>query len=507
MKIKYILTVVTIVAITQHSFAQFSEDAVRFSQSQYGSTARMKAIGNAQTAIGGDLSSISGNPAGIGFFTKSEASFTPEFNATGVKSSYLGQTGNANSNNLNFNNASVVFYTKVNSPAGADKGKGWLSVNFGASYNRSADYYENVNYKGTNSANSITNYYANLANSQGVSPINNSYSIQDFAADQSLISFVTSANNWNSNVFNNVAAPSNAPNKPVNQANNLAREGGQTSFDFTVGANYSNQLYIGGGIGVTSIRYNMTRTFNETGLANTYINNTAALANYNSTYTQTQATTGTGFNARLGIIYKPVDAIRFGFQFTTPTWYTMQDDFAEGLQTTYTGGVTGTYISGPTDYQTTYSFHSPLKASAGLAVFIGKSGFITGDIEYVDYSSINLSTGDGYDNAAPDNHDIKTLYKSTANAHVGGELKLDQLYLRAGYGVQGNPYKYSGTNTNTVSGGIGYRILGGYYIDVTYTNVTGNQLVAPYTVNAGNGPVASLDKTTNNVFLTFGMRF
>jgi hypothetical protein len=502
-----------IVAITQHSFAQFSEDAIRFSQSQYGSTARIKGIGNAQTAIGGDLSSISGNPAGIGFFTKSEASLTPEFNATGIKSGYFGQSSNANSNNLNFNNASVVFYSKLNTPAGIDKGQGWLSANFGASFNRSSDFYQNTSYSGTNKNNSISNYYADLANSQGLD-VNVYDRLQEMGANNFLVDafWINPADHskgqtYQSTVFGTFTG---APNKPVTQLANVMREGGQTSFDFSFGANYSNKLYLGAGIGITSIRYNMTNTFNESGIVSLADNaGNPYNANFNSTYSQTQATTGTGFNLRLGLIYKPLDAVRLGFQFTTPTWYTMQDDYSEGIKTAFTGGATGTTFDGPQDYQTTYSFHTPLKASAGLAIFLGKSGFITGDVEYIDYSSVNLSSGDGYgqSNADNDNHDIKTLTKSTANAHVGGELKLDQLYLRAGYGVQGNPYRYNGTNTNTISGGIGYRIIGGYYVDVTYANVKGSQLVAPYTVNAGNGPVASLDKTSNNVFLTVGMRF
>ncbi len=416
MKIKYILTVMAIVAITQHSFAQFSEDVVRFSQSQYGSTARIKGIGNAQTAIGGDLSSISGNPAGIGFFTKSEASVTPEFNGTTQKALFFGQSGSAASNNLNFNNASVVFYSKLNTPAGTDKGKGWLSVNFGASYNRSADYYENISYKGTNANNSISNYYADLAN---VQPIDNGNSLQDFAFDHNLIDLYT-GNVYKSNVFNS----NGAPNKPVAQTENIIRDGGQTEFSFSVGANYSNQLYIGGGIGITSIRYDLSRTFTESGTAYIQPNssNPAFNAAYTSNYSQVQATTGTGFNLRLGLIYKPVEEVRLGFLFTTPTWYTIQDDYSEGIQTNYP--TYQNFTSGPEDYQTTYSFHSPLKVSGGLAVFLGKSGFITGDVEYIDYSSINLSEGDGYTPTA-DNHNIKTLYKSDANVHLVGKLKLD----------------------------------------------------------------------------------
>ena len=50
--------------------AQIIDDVLRFSQSDRGATARFKAMGNAQTALGGDLSSLSGNPAGLGFFNQ-----------------------------------------------------------------------------------------------------------------------------------------------------------------------------------------------------------------------------------------------------------------------------------------------------------------------------------------------------------------------------------------------------------------------------------------------------
>ena len=103
MKIKYLLIVLAMVAITKTGFAQFSQDVLRYSLSEPGATARIKAIGNAGTAIGGDLSSVSGNPAGIGFFTHTEGSITPEFNSTGVNGTYLGQSTNSNSNTLNFN--------------------------------------------------------------------------------------------------------------------------------------------------------------------------------------------------------------------------------------------------------------------------------------------------------------------------------------------------------------------------------------------------------------------
>jgi hypothetical protein len=489
MKVKYLLTAVAIVVIAQNSFAQYSQDAVLFSTGQTGSTSRIKAIGNAQTAIGGDLSSISGNPAGIGFFTHSEAAFTPEFNSSNVKSTYFGTVNTANTSNLNFNNASAVFYSRLNTPRGSDKTQGWLSLNFGVSYNRKNDFYSDVNYSGKNNNNSITNYYANLANTYG---IDNGNSLQDWAYDHVLI---TSPNGLNP-PFSGTGQPGST------QTANNTREGGENEFSLSMGANYSNKLYLGIGIGITSLRYNLNNTFTEAGNAILPASGGGTQnATYTSVYSQNQVTTGDGFNARLGFIYKPADAVRIGATFTTPTYYTVQDDYSEGLRTAYSVG--SPQPSGPADYPFTYNFHTPLKVSGGMAVFFGGYGFITADAEYVDYASVKLSSTDGYD-ATQDNHDIITSYQSTANIHAGGELKLDDVFIRGGYNILGNPQK-GFESTKTISGGIGVRFEK-FYVDATYTNVKGSQAVYPY-VLASNTPQANLDKTYNNAFLTVGFKF
>ena len=56
--------------------AQNEEDAIRFSRISPFGTARSAAMGGAFGALGGDLSTLSTNPGGIGVFRKSEASFT-----------------------------------------------------------------------------------------------------------------------------------------------------------------------------------------------------------------------------------------------------------------------------------------------------------------------------------------------------------------------------------------------------------------------------------------------
>ena len=91
MKKNILFFVVAMVATTTYSYAQvllptYSGDALRFSQSNYGSTARFKGMGGAQIGVGGDMSSLSGNPAGWPI-TNSGASFAilpVRFNFNGV---------------------------------------------------------------------------------------------------------------------------------------------------------------------------------------------------------------------------------------------------------------------------------------------------------------------------------------------------------------------------------------------------------------------------------------
>ncbi|MBS7562977.1 hypothetical protein KHS38_01055 [Mucilaginibacter sp. Bleaf8] len=486
MKIKYYLLVMATVAITKTSFAQYSQDAIRFSTFQTGSTSRIKAIGNAQMAVGGDLSSVSGNPAGLGFFTRSELSITPEFNSTKVTGNYYGQSSTGKSNQLNFNNASVVFYSRINSPRGEDKSKGWLSVNWGASYNRTNNFYQNSFYGGLNDKSSITDYYTSLANQA----LDNNYSLDGYlegwAAGQGLIRYNQPQDQYESN----------AKYKAL-QNSNTRTEGGQTAYSFSMGANYSNKLYLGLGFDVTDLRYNSTNAFTED-------NATLADFSYNTTYGRNQVTTGTGFNIRAGFIYKPVEAVRFGATVTTPTWYNVSDVTEEYLNTTYEASGQPSGRNGDT-YNASYDLRTPFKVAGGLAIFIKKYGFITGDVEYLNYSTTRLSSPD-FD-VTDDNNDIRKLYGTAVNARVGAEARVtSSFYLRGGYGIQGSPLKNDGKDIKSVSGGLGYR-FGSYYIDATYMHNSGTQNVTPYSIGPQFSPVAALKTNSNNAFLTVGLRF
>lgn len=487
------MCLVALTAIGKSSFAQYAKDAVRFSTSQTGTTSRVKAIGGANVAVGGDLTSVGGNPAGLGFFTRSEISVTPEFDATKNNATYLGQSATESKNSGNLNNIAAVFYSRLNTPRGTDKTKGWLSVNFGVGYNRTNDFGENINFGGTNTSSTINDYYASLANSSGIT----GDFVQGYAYDHNLIdAYNTSSTPYQSN---------NPRPISVKQANNIMRTGGQSEFNLSMGANYSNKLYFGFGVGIASLNYYSTNMFNETGVVNIGEGTPAVFVNrnYNSTYSQYQATKGAGFNAKVGLIYKIEENVRLGAQITSPTWMSIDDAFSEGLNTQLSNGTK--YTSSSPDYTLSYSMRTPFKAAGGLSVFLGKAGFLTGDVEYINYSSTKINNTDGYD-ASYDNSVIRKTYKGAVNIRGGAEIKVaPNFMLRGGYGLLGSPLKTDGKNTTLATGGLGYR-FGTYYFDAAYQHVSGTQIINPYLLGS-TSPAANVNRTNDNLFLTLGMRF
>ncbi|MCX6194911.1 MAG: hypothetical protein NTX34_10600 [Cytophagales bacterium] len=74
--------------------------AKQFSTSYSVGTARMQALGGANSALGADLSSISGNPAGLGFYTRSEVNISFASTNVQTKSSYLSTSDQASDSEI-----------------------------------------------------------------------------------------------------------------------------------------------------------------------------------------------------------------------------------------------------------------------------------------------------------------------------------------------------------------------------------------------------------------------
>ena len=501
---KIITTVlVAIVATTGTTYAQYASDALRFSQTNYGSTARFKGLGNAQIGVGGDMSSLGGNPAGLGLFTKSEFSLTPEFNQNGAKANYLGQGTSTNKSQLNLNQLGVVFYAPTYKQKGQDTKKGLISAVFGLGYNRNNDFSVENNYSGANNQTSIADYFSEIAGNQVPNALAGG-TLERMAYDNYLISYDNALGNYYPETF--------ADNTNSNlQRKNQISSGSTSEFNFSAALNISNQIYIGASIGLVDIRYNSDSQYEESGLAREYNMNgdlTGSNINYKLLFNQSQITKGSGVNGRLGIIFRPVGNFRLGATLQTPTWFIIDDSYTEGLDNR--GTIRGTSDSETYDF--TYNLRTPLKGSLGASYIFGGQAILSADVDFVDYASMRFSSnsGNGDNGIIMDNNNaVRNNYKSAINYRVGAEYKINTISLRAGYGINGSPYKNDDSNafdTKMYSAGLGYRV-NNYSLDLAYQRVENSNNFSPYNLSTGNEPTAFIENTRNNVFLTLGFRF
>ena len=89
--------------------AQDAGDALRFSNTEVQGTARSIGFGNTLGSVGGDFSSLSVNPAGIGIYRKSEMMITPSMMFNNVSGDYLGNNEANNGQHFSISNFGMVF--------------------------------------------------------------------------------------------------------------------------------------------------------------------------------------------------------------------------------------------------------------------------------------------------------------------------------------------------------------------------------------------------------------
>lgn len=130
-------------------------DAYRLSQTDLNGTARYLGMSGAFGALGGDISSMSTNPAGLGIYRSSEVVTTISLSTSKANTNWNGFKADASKTKFNFDNIAYVGYF----PTGNDEGLvGW---NLGISYNRVKSFNRSYRMNGAQ-AYSLADYVADL---------------------------------------------------------------------------------------------------------------------------------------------------------------------------------------------------------------------------------------------------------------------------------------------------------------------------------------------------------
>ena len=480
--------------------AQDLADALRYSNIQVQGTARSGGMGNAFGALGGDFTSVSINPAGLGIYRAGELSITPTFGQTQVDANYLNSTFNDNKYNFSFNNISYVSAIKT----GSRSETGLVNVNIGIGFNRLKKFNRNMLVEGNNANSSIMDHIADNANANNWSDF-----YEQLAWETDLLLYDENANEYWHDLQDAGYGQS--------QRKSISRQGSVDEYSLAVGLNFNHKLYLGASVGIMDIYYKESTQLEEWDANNNIpFFNELQFDNY-------LRTSGNGYNVKLGVIYKPTNEIRLGASIHTPTFYNLYDVFETSMYSsvTYDDGSTETYdaLSPYSEYD--YDLETPLRATLSGAFVIAKKGLISVDYEYVDFGTSHLRRGgDGY-NFVGENNEIAEAYKSVGNLRLGGEYRASQaISLRAGYELypsayNANAFGISQPNSDAklmvYSAGLGYR-SGGFFFDVAYRYNVENTFdmlyPAPSRLSDFAQPeMAEFNSVKNNVLFTLGFRF
>lgn len=497
---KKLLYTISIVLIASSTFAQDLTDVLRYSNYHINGTARSAAMGNAFGALGGDFTSLSINPAGAAVYRSGEFTFTPSVDKISVDGTYLGNKATDSKYNMSINN--IGYVTTI--PTGENSESGLVSLSFGLGFNRLGSFSMNSLAEGANANSSLLGYFTSNMNKNYSSIYGNEASTLDpyyekLAWDTYLINHDDQKKEYYNSLTDNDYKQS--------QRKTIDRRGYINEYLLSFAANFNHKFFVGATLGIHDVYFNENSNLYEFD-AN---NNIPDFSDFN--FGTTLKTTGTGYNFKVGAIYKPTDNLRLGFAVHSPTFYKFNDLYDSSISTsTYNNGeLVKPDKAGVYDYE----LETPLKAVISGAYVIGKSGLISVDYEIVDYSTAKLKNGsDGYD-YYKENNGIQKAYKTVGNLHLGGEYRVNKSFsLRAGYENFPSVYQSSYLNTtnpngkskySTISGGFGFK-QGNIFFDAAIKRTMIEDYLKIYPDPNANEMIKN-NTTQNNLIFTLGYKF
>ncbi|KPM46914.1 hypothetical protein [Jiulongibacter sediminis] len=449
----------------------YGEDAFKFSQYKNYGTARTSGMGGAFTALGGDASNTFVNPAGLGFYNRSEFSISPSFNSSSTTTNYLGQSAIRNSSNSSIGNVSVIFN-------GKSRGQSKMKSSFGISYNNLVNFHNEFDYQGDNNASSIQDYFAEQATFRGAnsSTLDSEFDPVTGIADTPEAMYYQA---YMIDPYENgyvVVEPS----FPVSQSGRVSEQGNLGQLNLSYGANIQDKTYLGVSVGLQSLNYNSINRHDES-FPNGEVFN--AFANQDELVVR-----GTGVNLSIGMIYRITDDVRFGLNVTTPTALRTRETFYSAINidqkpnTFQTDFQTIEVVPGEFDYRIT----TPLRANAGLGyVLPGKIGVISAEAEYVGYGGMNVNDKQSQAWSSEQNRGIEDYYKDVINLKGGAEFRFGKARVRGGVNYLADPYvSDNGLNRSSLilSGGAGFRSAR-FFADASYSANSFDTAYSPYVLS------------------------
>lgn len=487
--------------------AQTMYDGLNYSQNNYYGTARSIGMGNAMTAVGGDLGSIGINPAGSAVAGYSQFTITPNLTISSMNASYSAYpvggadrfTNEQNKRLTRFSmpNIGLTFNWKTGN------GSGLKAITYGLVVNGTNNFTGKMLAGGRNDKTSYQSAMAVAADGYDMDFLNG-YSIDkdgkrvdrgwdypyyygdDFQNDPNKGKFAP----WN--VIANAQAGSianygdtddpsyywrykattegysNTGEKdangnyiydiflagPLNQAYSRNITGSKYDVLFNVGFNFGDTFFVGANLGVTSLNYNYDECYKEAAENPSAFEidfgdkGKTCFSDYRTRYSYTAD--GSGVFGKIGFLWRPVDGLRVGAAVQTPTIMEINERWIQDVNLNYTDASFNGSAKTP-EGEYSYRLRSPYRLNAGAAFTFAGMALISADYEMTDYSTMKFMSKDGgwsNDTFSSLNDQIRNCMGVSHMVRIGAEFKpLPEIAVRAGYNFTTTPeYVYEGNS-------------------------------------------------------------
>lgn len=475
---KKILSIMTAAMLGTAVSAQETYDNAQLATKDLNGTARYVGMGGAMEALGADISTIGTNPAGIGMFRRSMVAGSFGFNSQQDAKSF----GNANKTNMSFDQAGFVYSMRSGRHS---------MLNFGFNYTKSKNFDQILTAAGRLN-NASQNKLSAMKNANGV------YTLQDKnnglvsnSGAYSQVDYLYSNVLFNHYDANNPNDPNNAMLSEgdkgviVNQTTGLpvyynatgydfgrSTTGYIGQYDFNVSGNSNDRFYWGFTVGIYDVHYNGSSLYSESLVdGNTAIGDVAM--------NDERKITGTGFDVKAGLIFRPAEEspFRIGLYVHTPTWYDLTTRNYTVLNNN-TNEAYGSTERGKSSESYDFKFYTPWRFGVSLGHTVGNYLALGATYEYADYTTNDIRVNDGgevdywgnyYETSSRDEamkQNIKNSLKGVHTVKLGMEFKPEKNFaVRLGYNYQSAMYNKNGFKDGSLES------YGTYYASTTdYTN-------------------------------------
>ncbi len=550
--------------------AQTMYDGLTFSQNNYYGTARSIGMGNAMTAVGGDLGAIGINPAGSAVAGYSQFTITPNLTMSSMNASYSAYPINGSDKFTNEQSRNLIRFSLPNLGITFNwetgNRSGLTSITYGFVVNGTNNFTGKMMAGGQNDKSSYIssmavaadgfdidflngyrdasgkgidiwdNAYYNaddrnkyapwnvIANAQA-GAISNYGDTEDPAYYWRYIGATESFENTgemdaDGNYIYNVYLPG-----ALNQAYGRKVTGSKYDALINVGFNFSETFFLGANLGITSLNYNYDEYFKEAAVNPSAFmidfgeSGKTCFSDYRTRYSFTAE--GSGVYGKFGFLWRPVDGIRVGAAVQTPTIMEINERWLQDVNVNYTDTQHNGSAQTP-EGDNTYRLRSPYRLNAGAAFTFAGMALVSADYEMTDYSTMKFMSKDGgwsNDVYADLNDEIRDCMGVSHMVRIGAEFKpVPEIAVRAGYNFTTTPEYVSNGNLrtklndriNAFSVGLGYSSNGSFFADIAARlTMLSDENISPYADYLSDlaSPLILNKRDIYSVTATFGWRF